>query len=270
MVSGAALHRVFRGLETVGVAHLHTALVCTDRLQFPRAWRRRPVSEWTMESDDVLLRYIFRHFRPNRHLEFGTWEGDGVLRCLEECDATVWTVNLLEGETKDDGAWAYGSEERLVGAVSGRRERLVTSATTWVRTDAYGQIGHKYLARNLGHRVCQIYCDSRTWDTTHYPPGFFDTAFIDGGHVADVVHSDSWKAIALVRAGGLVMWHDFAPRSDARDSSVTAAQVTNQLLVDWSSISECFDRLFWIEPSWLLVGVRNAGAGVEAASLTVR
>ena len=74
----------------------------------------------------------------------------------------------------------------------------------------------------------------------------------------------------LVRAGGLVMWHDFAPRSDARDSSVTAAQVTNQLLVDWSSISECFDRLFWIEPSWLLVGVRNAGAGVEAASLTVR
>jgi len=269
-VSHAADHRVFRGLETVEVEDLHRTLRCVDRLHFPAAWRQRPVSEWTMESDDVVLRYIFRHVRPARHLEFGTWEGDGVLRCVEECDATVWTLNLLEGESKADGTWAYGSEEHLVGAPSRRGERLVTSATTWIRTDAYGLIGHKYLSRRLGHRVCQIFCDSRTWDISQYPDGFFDTALVDGGHVADVVHSDTWKAITLVRPGGLVMWHDFSPRADARAASTTAAQVTDQLHEEWSAISKCFDRLFWIDPSWLLVGIRNTGAGTRRRGVKAR
>ena len=247
----------FRGLRIVRVTDLRWELRFDETLQYPAQWTARPVSEWTMESDDLVLRYIFRNFRPDRHLEFGTWEGDGVLRCVEECDAVVWTINLLEGETKDDGKWAYATEERLVDATSRRGERMVTSDTTWIRTDAYGMIGHKYLSRHLGHRVCQIYCDSRIWDTSKYPDGFFDTAFIDGGHVADVVQCDTRNAIALVRPEGLVMWHDFCRRPDAHKASPTSASVTNLLRGEWAHVSKYFDQLFWIEPSWLLVGVRN-------------
>src|SRR5262249_35354318 len=156
---------------------LRRELQFAERLPSPEPPIARPPSEWTMASDDVVLRYVFRNFRPDRHLEFGTWEGDGVLRCVEECDAIVWTINLLEGETKDTGEWAYGAEERLVGATGIHGERLVTTDTTWIRTDAYGMIGHKYLSRNFGHRVCQIYCDSRIWSADKYPAGFFDTAF---------------------------------------------------------------------------------------------
>lgn len=34
---------------------------------------------------------------PRRHLEFGTWQGQGLLYCLEECRAPAWTLNLLDG-----------------------------------------------------------------------------------------------------------------------------------------------------------------------------
>jgi Methyltransferase domain len=258
IVPDSSVRSAFHGLQTVRVDDLRRELRFGQDVQYPARWMKRPVSEWTMESDDLVLRYIFRNFRPDRHLEFGTWEGDGVLRCVEECDASVWTINLLEGETKDDGQWAYGTEERLVGTASRRGERLVTAETTWIRTDAYGLIGHKYLSRHLGHRVCQIYCDSRTWDISKYPDGFFDTAFVDGGHVADVVQCDTWNALALVRPAGLVLWHDFCPRSDAHKASPTSARVTNHLRAEWAELSRYFDRLFWVEPSWLLVGVRNA------------
>jgi predicted O-methyltransferase YrrM len=257
-VSSVGSGQATSGPRTVDVADLAEELGYEEQLRYPDQWRQRAAPEWTMEADDVLLRYIFRNSRPGRHLEFGTWQGEGVLRCLEECDATIWTINVLEGEAKEDGGWAYSSEEHLVGAESRAGERLVTTETTWVRTDAYGLVGHRYLARGLGHRVCQIYCDSRKWDTRQYPDAFFDSVFIDGGHSPGVVHSDTWKAIPLVAKGGLVMWHDFCPRADALQANETAAQVTNQLLGEWPQVSAYFDRLFWVAPSWLLVGVRNS------------
>ena len=79
---------------------------------------------------------VFREFRPMRHLEFGTWLGDGVLRCVEECLASVWTVNLLEGETKPDGQWAYGEMDTGQWTSPTQwSERLVTNDGVWVRPD---------------------------------------------------------------------------------------------------------------------------------------
>ena len=91
-----------------------------------------------MDADGAILRQVFRQFRPTRHLEFGTWLGDGVLRVVEECDASVWTINLLAGETKPSGQWAYGTEEDDVSAGSSWREELRSAGKVWVRTDAFG------------------------------------------------------------------------------------------------------------------------------------
>ena len=64
---------------------------------------------WDTEKDDALiLRYIYQNHQPRRHLEFGTWQGFGTCLCLESCAATVWTINLPDGEAKADGTWAYG------------------------------------------------------------------------------------------------------------------------------------------------------------------
>ena len=84
----------------------------------------------------------------------------------------------------------------LAEDVADGRRAVVANArdaatATWVRTDAHGLIGRKYLNAGWGNRVCQIYADSRDWDTRHYPRGFFDSAFIDGGHAYDVVANDT-------------------------------------------------------------------------------
>ena len=210
-----------------------------------------------MESDDFLLRYLFRYFKPRRHLEFGTWEGDGVIRCLEECDATVWTLNLLEGEARSSGEWTYASDDPSLADKSPNSEQLVTNHGTWVRTDAYGMIGHKYLERGLGHRVCQIYADSRRWDTTQYPDGFFDSVFVDGGHTRDIVKADTENSLRLLRPGGLLIWHDFCPLEDAADVSPAARDVAAFIEGEHSNLRRRFKPLLWGYPSWLLLGVKR-------------
>jgi predicted O-methyltransferase YrrM len=244
-------------LETIAVADVHRALMFDAPIVLPPAWRNTPLTEWKMVADGHLLRQIFRAFRPMRHLEFGTWLGDSVLRCVEECDATVWTINLLEGETGSGGGWAYGEPARPEWeSARGWSQREGPADNVGVRTDAYGMIGFNYLKAGWGKRVCQIYADSREWDTRAYPDGFFDTALIDGGHTADVVESDTRNSLRLVRSGGLIMWHDFCPDDAVRRECGSTRDVHQFITSHVADLAPSLKRLFWIEPSWLLVGIR--------------
>jgi hypothetical protein len=244
-------------IKTVPVEEIHAELGLEAPLQLSEQWKQRSLVEWDTAADDYVMRHVFRHFRPMRHLEFGTWLGDGVLRCVEECDATVWTLNLLEGETKPDGQWAYGEMETEQFAGAGRwSQREVTHHAVWVRTDAYGLIGRKYLDAGWGKRVCQIYADSREWDTRAYPDGFFDTVFIDGGHTASVVESDTRQALRLVRRGGLVIWHDFCPSDEVMRAHENTRDVVQSITARRDELGKQLSKLFWVDPSWLLFGVR--------------
>ena len=244
-------------IQAIPIEAIHKSLGLIQPLQLPERWKRQPLTGWDTAADDFVMRYVFRHFRPLRHLEFGTWLGDGVLRCVEECDATVWTLNLLEGETKPDGQWAYGEMETEQFAQAGQwLQREKTHHAVWVRTDAYGLIGRKYLDAGMGNRVCQIYADSRKWDTRAYPDGFFDTAFIDGGHTTDVVESDTSHALRLVRRGGLIVWHDFCPLEEVVRANESMGDVVRYVMAHRDQLAEHFSKLFWVEPSWLLFGVR--------------
>jgi len=89
-----------------------------------------------------------------------------------------------------------------LAAVQAWAQRIGLPQQTSYVTDTLGFIGRLYLERELGHRVCQIYCDSRQWDTSAYPPEFFDTVLIDGGHQREIVISDTRKALPLLRSGG--------------------------------------------------------------------
>jgi len=256
----------------------HPAALLHERLRFSRAFvppassRDRALHEWRMEENDSpILRYLYRNARPRRHLEFGTWEGRGALDCMEECDATVWSINLREGETNEHGRWAYdawldefanpaGADAhdgagRIVG--SPLTTRTARGGRTVVRTDALGAIGHLVHEAGLGHRLCQIYCDSRKWDAANLPDGFFDSVLVDGGHGLDVVSSDTRHALRLVRSGGLIMWHDYCPDARAQASCSSIRGVVEAIAELAPTIQRCCSDWFWIEPSWLLVAVRN-------------
>jgi hypothetical protein len=244
-------------VPAVPVARLHTRL----DLATPLAWRPsppdKPLTHWKMEIDDApIFRYFYRHMRPRRHLEFGTWQGEGVLYCLEECDATVWTINLLHGEVRPDGTWAYGTSFSDPAAVPAWSNKVVY-AQTWYQTDALGFIGWRYLQRGLGRRVCQVYCDSQEWDSSNYPDGFFDTALIDGSHSEEVVASDTRNACRLVRPGGLIFWHDYCPDPEVLASCSSVAGVMAAIDHNRAWLGTQVRDLFWVQPSWILVGVKR-------------
>jgi len=173
--------------------NIRTITVAKLRSLFPKSRGRSPkastksLKTWKTENDAPILRFLFKAHQPRRHLEFGTWQGWSTSLCLECCPATVWTINLPDGEERSDGTWAYGhrvmntnnSPQNIVSVNFGKDKK---GPINYHRTDAGGYIGHIYREKGLGPRVCQIYCDSREWDTSNYPPDFFDSVLIDGGH----------------------------------------------------------------------------------------
>ena len=229
----------------------------------PPTASKNPLDKWRMEDDDApVFRYLYETHRPRRHLEFGTWQGWGAALCLDSCDATVWTINLPTGETRKDGSWAYSERVQHPDAAPQDVEALnfgedELGPVIYHRTDARGYIGRIYRERQLGHRVCQIYCDSRLWDISNYPPGFFDSVLIDGGHAPDVVISDSRKSLLLLRSGGLIMWHDFCPEPSIRSQFESVSGVTSGIGSILPELRTQLSRLYWIKPSWILAGLKK-------------
>lgn len=221
-----------------------------------------PFDGWNMEREDgPILSYLLKVCNPKRHLEFGTWQGWGTCLCLESTAASVWTINYPDGETKADGSWAYGERVADVASKPGVVAETFGDANTgpiiYHRTDAGTYVGHMYREKNLGHRVCQIYCDSREWDISNYPDDFFDSAFVDGGHQFDVVISDTRKALSLVRSGGMIIWHDFCPIKEVYERNAVVGEVARALDTLLPEISPLFNSLIWINPSMILVGIKK-------------
>lgn len=225
--------------------------------------RHNELTRWDTENDDApILRHIFENHRPQRHLEFGTWQGFGTCLCLESCSATVWTVNLPDGEAKPDGSWAYGErvlDERKSppGAVTANYGQDESGPRTYHRTDAATYIGRLYREKQLGHRVCQIYCDSRSWDTSAYPADFFQSVFIDGGHQTDVVMSDTRKALSVLGSCGIILWHDYCPQPEIRAKSEAIQGVTAAINKLRPELAAQLSQLGWIAPSQILLGIKK-------------
>ncbi|MGH7225045.1 MAG: class I SAM-dependent methyltransferase, partial [Gemmataceae bacterium] len=205
------------------------------------------LAEFITEIDEpAIFRYIYRNFEPVRHLEFGTWEGSGVVLCAESCAATIWTINLPEGERDAYGAPLYSATPQDVSPFS----------DTPVASDAGSRIGWRYRAAGFTDRVHQILCDSRDFAAEEFAPGFFDTILIDGGHATDVATSDTNKALPLLRSGGLMMWHDFCPDPDVVEGSAAVRGVVTAISSNFASWRSGLSDLFWVRPSHLLIGVK--------------
>ena len=212
---------------------------------------RRELAEFKTEIDEAAIyAYIYAQAQPKRHLEFGTWEGFGAALCASNCAAEIWTVNLPEGEKDKDGEPVY---DRLQPS-----PEIATVATEATQpTDLGDFIGWRYRAAGFADRVHQILCDSRDLDVTAFGDGFFDSILIDGGHTADVVASDTNKALALLRSGGILIWHDFCPDQETLRCHEAPRGVVRAIVDNFNEWSGSFSKIFWIQPSWMLVGIKK-------------
>lgn len=114
-----------------------------------------------------------------RIFEFGTYRGQTTCGLASVCkDAQIYTLNL---PLNDDPRYAP-----YIGM---------------------------YIARSPDRdRINQIFCDSRTFDTTPYCRSM-DYIFIDGDHSYEGVKNDTEKALQLLKPGGIIVWHDYAAKS---------------------------------------------------------
>ncbi len=208
---------------------------------------RHSLTEFITELDEPgIFRFIYRNFQPARHLEFGTWEGSGVVLCAESCAARIWTINLPEGERDAHGAPVYSASARQAPGLT----------DTTMPGDAGSHIGWRYKAAGFADRVHQILCDSRDFASQEFAPGFFGTILIDGGHATDVVTSDTNKALPLLSSGGLLMWHDFCPDPAVLKGSAAVRGVVTAICDNFASWRPQLSDLFWVRPSHLLIGIR--------------
>ena len=249
-------------VEIVPLAELHRGFGFARAFVSEVKVYHRTLAEFKTEIDEAaIFAYIYEQARPKHHLEFGTWEGFGVTLCARSSNAEIWTINLPCGETDAEGKPIYRCND-FDGAYAANR--ITTTAEGAMNSG--GVIGWRYRAAGYGNRVHQILCDSRDFDSSAFAPGFFDTVLIDGGHTADVVTSDTEKAIPLLRSGGIMLWHHFCPDREAVALNQAPRGVIRAIVDNFKSWRPYFARMFWIQPSWILVGIRADNVTRECLS----
>ncbi|MCP4133094.1 MAG: class I SAM-dependent methyltransferase [bacterium] len=128
----------------------------------------------------------------NSMFEIGTGRGDTTLLWAQHSpkDAKIFTLTLPRG-----------SEEIKVTKTDNKdaNRRAITELTT-----------ENFVYENTpySHKITQLYADSKNFDETKYKDSI-DMMFIDGAHTYSYVKSDTQKALAMVKKGGYIIWHDY-------------------------------------------------------------
>jgi predicted O-methyltransferase YrrM len=163
---------------------------------------------------------IARHIRARRIFEFGTYLGRTTYHLALGPDVEqVFTLDL-------DPVSQYPAGLKIGRAVRAVHER--------------GLQGHFFNHVDVRDRITQLHGDSRVFDLSRYV-GRIDFVFVDGGHTYELVANDTEHAFRLLAPGGVIVWHDFAPKG--RDVVRFGCELSQR------------QPLFWVSDTSLLVYV---------------
>jgi hypothetical protein len=126
-----------------------------------------------------------------------------------------------------------------------------------------------YRSLGLHDRVTQLFGDSLGFDHLFMGKEFFDSVFIDGGHQVEVVSSDQRNAVEMLRPGGVVIWHDYSGDEAVLKDHPSCHGVVSAIYENLEFLESKLD-LFWLEGTFLLIGVKKAVARVGPLSVSLR
>ena len=143
----------------------------------------------TTEFELKVLSNLVKKRTPKRIFEIGTFQGRTTLNMALNIseNAEIITLDLPASElalTKmeiEEGEIRYVDKE-----ISGER----------------------FLGHPVATKIRQVFGDSATFSFSEYNNSV-DLAFIDGSHAYEYVINDSQKVFAMMRPGGLIIWHDY-------------------------------------------------------------
>jgi hypothetical protein len=124
-------------------------------------------------------------------VEIGTFDGRTTLNlAVNAGEASVFTLDLPPDER---AAFALAPGERQYVDKPRPGARFRAARPPW---------------QAAARRITQLLGDSATFDWSAYR-GRAGLVFVDGSHAYEYVRQDSETAMALVAAGGTVLWHDY-------------------------------------------------------------
>jgi len=172
--------------------------------QFPAAFRASTTPESSIEFaaatilDRVALGALTQQTCPKKLFEIGTFRGVTAVTLALNAppDAILFTLDLPpEIETAEVAARFYS-----YNTASGFHQM----AAAGVARD----VGQLLALCRSGCKIEQLFGDSTTFDYAPYRD-VIDLFFIDGCHSQEMARRDTLNAWACVRAGGLIVWHDY-------------------------------------------------------------
>jgi predicted O-methyltransferase YrrM len=188
------LTEVFPGIEHVGVALL-------------RAFDRRV--DTSLDLQEILtLAAVVRYVDAGHVLEIGTSDGNTALNLAANTGdrSRITTVDLPPD-------W------------NGRLALAVPSVM--VNVTARDRVGAQFRSTPYAGKIVQVFGDSATLDWSRLNPPF-DVAFLDGCHARAYVERDTANALRNLRAGGVLIWHDYGV---TRDVSIVVDRVARRVPV---------------------------------------
>lgn len=189
--------------------------------------RKWPIRSVPLRAVDPI--FAENSLGPTRETEVSLIGGAAVLDITgATSDTEAWILAVLAKRAKlmfEFGTctgrttylWARNSppDARIVTLTLGPDERSTyhaergdSSSATQIALRESGFREFYYSGTAVENKVMQLFGDSKSFDETRWV-GQCDLVFVDGSHARSYVESDSHKALRLVRAGGLVLWHDY-------------------------------------------------------------
>lgn len=135
----------------------------------------------------VVMALTCQWLKPKVLFEFGTFNGRTTLNLAANspADAKIYTLDLADPAAAQLAADREDADYHLL-------ERS----------------GNYFRDTEFSSKIEQVWCDSALFDETGLR-GQVDLLFVDGAHSYDYVRSDTTKALAMVRPGGAILWHDY-------------------------------------------------------------
>jgi hypothetical protein len=138
-------------------------------------------------SELAILCTLVRLRRPKTIFEFGTFDGRTIrnLSLNAPTDASITTIDIERKVYKNYPLDADG-----------------------IKATESDDVANDLPSQGLPPNVETLIGDSRQMDFARFH-GSQDFIFIDGGHEAEVVATDTRNALAMLRHPGLIVWHDY-------------------------------------------------------------
>lgn len=152
----------------------------------------------------------------------GTTDGEAwILATLSKQARTFFEFGTCTGKTSYLWSRNAPPDSRIVTLTLApeQRERYVTAPGD-DRRDARFALDESnftdflYSGTPESARIEQHFGDSKSFDEEAFT-NWADLVFVDGAHAESYVHSDSAKALRIVKPGGLILWHDYVGPHDA-------------------------------------------------------